>query len=278
MTPNEPTSETPAEAKTPLLNEGPGPANPPPTASTDQPSWGRVIWENVLSIGIALLLVFGIRSTIVEAFKIPSGSMIPTLLIGDHIFVNKLAYGIKVPFSDWIGDKPIYLMKREAPKQGDIVVFVYPNDPSLYYIKRVIGTPGDVVTVNEKEFFVNGQPLPRDLMSDSEKAEVLKSLDQDVYRDPALYWEKLAQGKHLMMLDQMVGSPFGEGENSWKVPEGQYFVMGDNRDHSNDSRAWGFVPFDNIRGRAFVVWLSFQLNWEDRSLQFRPERIWNALN
>jgi signal peptidase I len=278
MNPNEPTSETPTETKTPLLNEGTGATNSPPAASTDQPSWGRVIWENVLSIGIALLLVFGIRSTIVEAFKIPSGSMIPTLLIGDHIFVNKLAYGIKVPFSDWIGDKPIYLMKREAPKQGDIVVFVYPNDPSLYYIKRVIGTPGDVVTVNEKEFFVNGQPLPRDVMSDSERAEVLKSLDQDVYRDPALYWEKLAQGKHLMMLDQMVGSPFGEGENSWKVPEGQYFVMGDNRDHSNDSRAWGFVPFDNIRGRAFVVWLSFQLNWEDRSVQFRPERIWNALN
>jgi signal peptidase I len=81
-----------------------------------------------------------------------------------------------------------------------------------------------------------------------------------------------------MMLDQMMDPPFGEGESTWEVPEGHYFVMGDNRDHSNDSRAWGFVPFDNVRGRAFVVWLSLQINWEEKSWTFRPDRIWNSLN
>jgi signal peptidase I len=243
-----------------------------------QPSFKQVLWENFVSIGVALLLVFGIRSTLVEAFKIPSGSMIPTLLIGDHIFVNKMAYGIKLPFSDWALDAPIYLYKKEPPKQGDIIVFVYPNDPSLYYIKRVIGTPGDVVTVNDRELAVNGKPIDRTPLSQGERQNLAGYLDQDVYRDPSVYWENLKQGRHLMMIDQMVGSPFGEGEQSWKIPEGQYFVMGDNRDHSNDSRAWGFVPFENIRGRAFVVWLSFQLDWENRNLTFRPERIWNGLN
>jgi signal peptidase I len=241
-------------------------------------SWQRVLLENVVSIGVALLLVFGIRSTLVEAFKIPSGSMIPTLLIGDHIFVNKMAYGIKLPFSDWIGDKPIYLVKREGPKRGDIVVFVYPKDESLYYIKRVVGLPGDKITTNGKELMVNGQPVPKEEITSDEKTQIVAKLDAEIYRDPILYQEKLDQGKHLMMLDQMMDPPFGEGESTWEVPEGHYFVMGDNRDHSNDSRAWGFVPFDNVRGRAFVVWLSLQINWEEKSWTFRPDRIWNSLN
>src|ERR1700749_809379 len=97
------------------------------------------IIENVVSLGLALLIVFMIRSSIIEAFKIPSGSMIPTLLIGDHIFVNKFAYGFKIPFSDLITDHPIYILKREPPKRGDVVVFMYPKDESFYYIKRVVG-------------------------------------------------------------------------------------------------------------------------------------------
>src|SRR3954468_574446 len=101
--------------------------------------------ENVVSLGLALLIVFMIRSSIIEAFKIPSGSMIPTLFIGDHIFVNKFAYGLKIPFSDFFTDHPIYLIERQGPKHGDIIVFKYPKDESLYYIKRVVGIPGDIV-------------------------------------------------------------------------------------------------------------------------------------
>src|SRR3954470_8795696 len=101
--------------------------------------------ENLTSLGLALLLVFMIRSSVIEAFKIPSGSMIPTLLVGDHIFVNKFAYGFKIPFSDLITDHPIYLLKREPPKRGDVIVFIYPRDEDLYYIKRVIGLPGDAL-------------------------------------------------------------------------------------------------------------------------------------
>jgi signal peptidase I len=263
--------------------QAPGKSNTTPVPETSapeqpNPSWKSVVIENVVSISIALLLVFGIRSTLVEAFKIPSGSMIPTLLIGDHIFVNKMAYGLKVPFSDWIGDKPIYIVKRDGPKRGDIVVFVYPRDESLYYIKRVVGLPGDEVRTNGKEVSVNGKPVPKTEITGAEKADILTRLDADIYRDPILFNESLDETKHLMMLDQMMDPPFGEEEAVWKVPEGQYFVMGDNRDHSNDSRAWGFVPFDNIRGRAFVVWLSLQINWEEKAMTFRPERIWNALN
>src|SRR3954464_14129191 len=113
----------------------------------NQTSKSRKQWiiENVTSLGLALLLVFMVRSSIIEAFKIPSGSMIPTLLVGDHIFVNKFAYGFKIPFTEWLASEPVYLVKRSPPQRGDIVVFKYPKDESLYYIKRIIGTPGDTV-------------------------------------------------------------------------------------------------------------------------------------
>src|ERR1700751_4584053 len=107
----------------------------------------RKTWikENVISLGSTLLVVLMIRSSVIEAFKIPSGSMIPTLLIGDHIFVNKFAYGFKIPFSDFFTDHPVYLIKRSPPKHGDIIVFLFPKDESYYYIKRVIGVPGDKI-------------------------------------------------------------------------------------------------------------------------------------
>src|SRR3954466_569218 len=116
----------------------------------DSKSRKRWIVENVTSLGLALLLVFMIRSSVVEAFKIPSGSMIPTLLIGDHIFVNKFAYGFKVPFSDWFTDHPVYIVKRDPPKHGDIIVFLFPKDENFYYIKRVIGVPGDKIELKNK--------------------------------------------------------------------------------------------------------------------------------
>src|SRR3954462_3835716 len=131
------------------------------SAETNAPVSGepktRKQWiiENLTSLGLALLIVFMIRSSVVEAFKIPSGSMIPTLLIGDHIFVNKFAYGFKIPFSDLVTDHPIYVVKRDPPKRGDIIVFIYPKDESFYYIKRVIGVPGDKIEVKNKHILIN---------------------------------------------------------------------------------------------------------------------------
>jgi len=137
--------------------------------------------ENGVSLGLALLIVFMIRSSVIEAFKIPSGSMIPTLLIGDHIFVNKFAYGFKVPFSDLLTDHPIYFIKREPPKRGDIVVFKYPKDESFYYIKRVVGIPGDVVEVRNKVLYINQKMISRDLVPVSDSEKVFKALDDPRY-------------------------------------------------------------------------------------------------
>src|SRR3954453_8562351 len=118
----------------------------------DGSSKSKVRWffENFASLALALLIVFMIRSSVIEAFKIPSGSMIPTLLIGDHIFVNKFAYGFKIPFSDLVTDHPVYVYRRDPPKRGDVIVFMYPKDESFYYIKRVIGVPGDTVEIRNK--------------------------------------------------------------------------------------------------------------------------------
>src|ERR1700750_1968251 len=117
------------------------------TLHTSKHSKSHKQWiiENVVSLGLALLIVFMIRSSVIEAFKIPSGSMIPTLLIGDHIFVNKFAYGLKVPFSDLLLNEPLYIWKRQPPQHGDIIVFLFPKDESLHYIKRVIALPGETV-------------------------------------------------------------------------------------------------------------------------------------
>jgi signal peptidase I len=235
------------------------------------------ILENLLSLGLALLLVFMIRSSVVEAFKIPSGSMIPTLLIGDHIFVNKFAYGLKVPFSDWIGKEPIFIMKRDAPKRGDIIVFIYPKDPSFYYIKRVVGTPGDTVEIKNKMLHVNGKEIPRAPMQSEQMDKIFATLDDPKYTRNSLeiFNEKFEAGDHVIMLDK--SNYYGESFGPVTVPAESLFVMGDNRDFSNDSRFWGFVPMNNVKGKAMVIWLSLWLNLSESQVTFRPSRIGTVL-
>jgi len=237
--------------------------------------------ENVLSLGMALLIVLVIRSSIVEAFKIPSGSMIPTLLIGDHIFVNKFSYGLIVPFTDWILDEPIYIFRRENPKSGDVIVFRFPKNPSQYYIKRVIGTPGDTVEIKNKQIFINGNPVNQTPVSDEKKESILASLENSRYQLDGLkiVREDLSSSRPTIMLDQYNYSLI-EFEPI-TVPENHFFVMGDNRDYSNDSRFWGFVPMKNVKGRAFVIWLNYCLPGlgcpEDQEFSFRPSRIGTIL-
>lgn len=245
---------------------------------SDRKSRKKWLIENLTSLGTALLIVFMIRSSIVEAFKIPSGSMIPTLLIGDHIFVNKFAYGLKVPFSDLVTDSPIYIVKRDAPKRGDIVVFLFPKGESVYFIKRVIGVPGDTVEIKNKVLYINNQVVARDTAPSPQADKIFKSLDDPKYSPSNLdlYTEHLDKQDHYILLDK--NSFMGESFGPITVPPDNLFVMGDNRDFSNDSRFWGFVPMRNVKGKAMVIWLSLWVNFSDSQFVFRPDRIGTVLH
>jgi signal peptidase I len=189
--------------------------------------------EYAEALAVAFILALFIRTFFVQAFKIPSGSMLPTLQIGDHILVNKLRYGIRLPI---IGRR---VLKFEDPRRGDIIVFVYPVDPSKDFIKRVVGVPGDVVEVRHKQVYVNGEKV---------------------------------DDTHASFVE-------GPGENSRLTPRDNYgpvtvppdkiFVMGDNRDRSYDSRFWGFVPIDDVKGKAFVIYWS----WDGEDRWVRWERL-----
>ena len=204
-----------------------------------------------------ILIVFVLRSFLFEPFKIPSGSMIPTLLVGDFILVNKFTYGIRLPI---INKKIISL---NEPQRGDVMVFRYPEDPSLDYIKRVVGVPGDEIAYQNKRLTINGQPVEVSPLPDFEHKERLYFSEQ--------FSARLGGVEHRFLTDREAPafipqpSRFPHRENCTynaagvvcKVPAGHYFTMGDNRDNSRDSRAWGFVPEENIVGKAFFIWLNF---------------------
>jgi signal peptidase I len=176
--------------------------------------------EYAEAAAIAILLALFIRAFVVQAFKIPSGSMEPTLLVGDHILVNKFLYGVKVPYFQTT------LIPISEPDRGDIIVFIYPEDKSKDFIKRVIGIPGDKIQMQDKRVLVNGQPFD----------------DKYGYYDPKAVNTSRSFGPVV-------------------VPNDHYFVMGDNRDHSMDSRFWGFVPSAAVKGKAFIIYWSWP-NWQ----------------
>lgn len=258
------------------------PSKAPTQKSDAAKSRKQSLIENATSLALALFLVFMVRSSVIEAFKIPSGSMIPTLFIGDHIFVNKFAYGLKVPFSDWIMDDAIWIYKRDQPKRGDIIVFKFPRDESLYYIKRVIGVPGDTIEMRDKELFVNNNQIPRQRMSEEKRKEILDELDGESYdrANLELFKENIGVStedeSHTIMVHR--GNFISDNYGPIVVPKGRFFVMGDNRNYSNDSRFWGFVPERNIKGRAIVIWLSLWANFSEGKFSFKPSRIGTILH
>jgi signal peptidase I len=217
-----------------------------------QPWWV----EYSISFFPVILVVFLLRSFLVEPFKIPSGSMIPTLLIGDFILVNKFAYGIRLPVVN------VKVADVGDPKRGDVMVFRYPADPSLDYIKRVIGLPGDRIEYRDKVLSVNGSPLPRSALPDYESRERLQYFPHFLERlDGAgheIILEKEVPGfvNRVMDFKHSGNCDYNSGGLACTVPPGHYFVMGDNRDNSSDSRVWGFVPDGNIVGKAFFIWLN----------------------
>ncbi|WP_288448375.1 signal peptidase I [uncultured Pseudomonas sp.] len=206
-----------------------------------------------------LAIVLILRSFLVEPFQIPSGSMKPTLEVGDFILVNKFAYGIRLPVID------LKVIPIGDPQRGDVMVFRYPSDPSVNYIKRVIGVPGDTIRyTSDKQLYINGQRVSEELVGDEPGS--LGSVK--------LFKEQLGKTEHLIR-EEMTRYRM-EPDHEWKVPAGHYFMMGDNRDNSNDSRYWddpniprdllGMVPDRNIVGKAFAVWLS----WPEPKLQSMP--------
>ena len=203
-----------------------------------------VIIEYSRSLFPVLLIVLLFRSFLFEPFKIPSGSMIPTLLVGDFIVVNKFSYGLRLP----VLNKKI--LSLGEPERGDVVVFRYPVDPSVNFIKRLIGLPGDTITYRNKELFVNGESLSKQENGRYTSEEVKCSTPR---ADAIRFHETVGDIEHDILLHERSGSRNGQ----WVVPEGHFFVMGDNRDRSNDSREWGFVPEENMMGRAVGIWMNF---------------------
>jgi signal peptidase I len=242
-------------------------------------SFKKKFIENGLSLGWALLLVFIIRSSLFEPFQIPSGSMIPTLLVGDKILVNKMSYGLRVPFTEWLLDSPLYFFRTKNPARGDIIVFKYPEDPSIYYIKRIVGIPGDRIEMKNKVVYINGKPHERNPVSDAEFNKISSALtdgSSDVSKEyTSVYHDKFDNTTGTIMIDSR--SRYSLDMPEIQVPEGHYFVMGDNRDNSNDSRVWGYVPFDYIKGNAVLIWISFWMDFDKKSFTFHPERIGTLL-
>lgn len=191
-----------------------------------------------------VLIVLLLRSFIAEPFRIPSGSMMPTLLIGDFILVNKFTYGIRLPV---LHNK---LIELNEPERGDIVVFRYPKQPSVDYIKRVIGLPGDKIAYYKKKIYINGEPISQTSLGS------YQGLGQGENMTGAEHFiENLNPVEHSILIRQ--GQP--SLESVYIVPKGHYFVMGDNRDNSNDSRYWGTVPEANLVGKAFFIWMNWDL-------------------
>ncbi len=193
--------------------------------------------ENIEAIIIAVILALFIRAFVVQAFKIPSGSMKQTLLIGDHILVNKFIYGVKIPFSD------ITVVPVKNPKRGDIIVFKFPEDPGKDFIKRVVGVAGDVVEIRNKQVYIN---------------DMLLNQDHGIYTDP-----------------HIIPGAFQPRDNLGPVtvPPASLFVMGDNRDHSYDSRFWGFVDLKAVKGKAFIIYWS----WDSDDFGVRWNRLGHLL-
>lgn len=203
-----------------------------------------IVIEYSRSLFPVLLIVLLFRSFLFEPFKIPSGSMIPTLLIGDFILVNKFAYGLRLPV---LNSK---FMDIGEPRRGDVVVFRYPIDPGINFIKRLVGLPGDTVVYRDKKLFINGEAVEVESQGPFTSAEIKCTTPGS---DAERYSEQLGEVTHDILLHHGSGSRDGQ----WVVPEGHYFMMGDNRDRSNDGREWGFVPEANLMGRAVGIWLNF---------------------
>ena len=210
--------------------------------------------EYTESIGGAILVALLLRAFVFEPFHIPSGSMIPTLLVGDFIFVNKMSYGLRIPFTD---PGRVHKLWERPPKRGDVVVFINPQHPDVDYVKRVVGLPGDHIDIRENVLYVNGVEQKRVEVGDYTYKDHSEYTDSDIDVVARMYIENLDGHQHPILVRK---DPVFQRAGSFVVEEGRVFMMGDNRDNSADSRVEGGIgqiPFSYIKGRASVIWISF---------------------
>jgi len=226
--------------------------------------------EYTESIGGAILIALLLRAFVFEPFHIPSGSMIPTLLVGDFIFVNKMSYGLRIPFTD---PAKVHKLWERPPQRGDVVVFINPHRPDVDYVKRVVGLPGDTIEVKDNVLFVNGVEQQRTDVGDYTYKDRNEYTDTDMDVVVHEYVENLEGHKHPIIVRK---DPVFSHNGAFVVEEGRAFMMGDNRDNSQDSRVEGGpgqIPFSYIKGRASIIWISF-----GGSLGIRFERMFRGVN
>jgi signal peptidase I len=224
------------------------------------------LFQGTLPLIYLIVALLALRWTIVEPYVVPTGSMEPTLKPGDRLYALKCAYDVRFPFTDWV------LFHTGQVKRGDVILFRAPRDPSVTYVKRAVGLPGDHIRFSEGRLFINGEEIKKSpVPPENPIRQVMYDIDNQ--EDKTLYLEQLGKVRHYVVLDNRVNETSGdEGYHhrymeEIEVPPHHYFAVGDNRDNSYDSRAWGFVPEENLKGRAMFIWFS---SWDWRA---RSERI-----
>ena len=212
---------------------------------------GFFSYENLKQLAILLVIIFAIRWSIAEPYHVPTASMEPTIKVGDRLFVSKLSFNFRIPFTD------ISLLEWGTPKPGDIIVFRYPEDPDVNYVKRVVAVSGNKVHIQSNILYLEGEPQVR--VDSNHNRKVLDDIEDPIH-DKSLFVEDLNGQPHWVMqkngfTDYRIKRNWPASGDPAKVPDNSVFVMGDNRDNSHDSRAWGHVPLEYVKGKAlFVLW------------------------
>lgn len=235
--------------------------------------------EGFFAFITASAMLLAIRSSFIEAFKIPSLSMIPTLWIGDHIFVNKSAFELHIPGSEWFFSVPVTVANIRVPARGEVIVFVHPKDRSSVYIKRIIGLPGEMVEVRNHRPFINGNELIWNKLLDP-AARALRSEWEDQgpeLKQGQLFEEHYEKGSTALIFVANTKSKFADMPRRF-IRQNEFFVMGDNREFSSDSRDWGDVPVSLLQGRAFRIWGNFSFSPSQGPIHFSFNRTGKEIN